>query len=100
MEILPKADYDMHSSKFFIIAHSLDGRTWEDDELVERTPIPRVREILGGRWDRSSSYGTYMKAFFSGAKKRVLVLGFHPDKTREEVLEQMKRIREGREDRS
>jgi hypothetical protein len=99
MEMLPQADYDMHQSRFFIVTASLDGETWTDDELVEGKPIPRVRELLGGRWSRSSSYGTYIKAFFNG-QKRVLVLGFPPDKTKEEVLAEMKRIREGREDRS
>jgi hypothetical protein len=90
----------MHDSDFFIVTHSLDGKTWSDDELVEKSPVKRVREILGGRWDRSSSYGTYMKAFFTGPKKRVLVLGFPPGKTRDEVLSEMERIRAGREDRS
>lgn len=99
MEMLPEADYSMMQSKFFILSASLDGETWQDDELVEGKPINRVRDILGGRWDRSSSYGTYMKAFFTG-QKRVLVIGFPPDKSREFVMEQMKNIREGREDRS
>lgn len=101
MEMLPQANYDMHQSQFFIVTHTLDGKNWSDDELVEKSPVKRVREILGGRWDRSSSYGSsYMKAFFSGPRKRVLVLGFHPKMTKEEVLTEMKRIREGREDRA
>jgi hypothetical protein len=100
MEVLPQADYDMHDSEFFIVTHTLDGQTWSDDELVEKTPVKRVREILGGRWDRSSSYGSFMKAFFAGPKKRVLVLGFPPGKSREFVESELRRIREGREDRS
>lgn len=96
MEVLPQANYDMHDSKFFIVTHTLDGQTWSDDELVERSPINRVRQILGGRWDRSSSYGSFMKAFFAGPKKRVLVLGFKPDASREFVEAELKRIREGR----
>lgn len=98
METLPTADYDIHDSKFFLISSSPDGVRWNDDEVAEKTPIPRVRELLGGRWESSKSYGTFAKAFFNG-QKRVLVLGFHPDKTREFVMEQVQKIREGREDR-
>lgn len=99
MTDLPQADYDIQQSKFFIVTSSSDGVTWNDDEIVEHTPIPRVRQLLGGRWEVSKSYGSFMKAFFNG-KKRVVVLGMKPSTTKEEAIEALKKIREGREDRN
>ncbi len=90
----------MEKCEFFLVT-SFDGSVWHDDELVENTPIPRVRELLGGRWERSKQWDTlpFAKAFFNG-ERRVLVLGFPPGKftTREQALEAVSQIREGRED--
>jgi hypothetical protein len=67
------------------------------DELIEGSPIPRVRELLGGRWERSSQYMPTVKAFFNGTR-RVLVMGFPLGKTKEEALEALNQITQGRED--
>ncbi len=87
----------MEKCEFFLVSHTFDGQKWEQDEVVEESPIPRVREILGGRWERSSSYHPMVKAFFNG-DKRVLVMGFPPGKTREEATQALKQIHSGRED--
>jgi len=87
----------MKQCEFFLVSHSFDGENWEQDELVEVTPIPRVRELLGGRWERSAQYMPTVKAFFNG-KKRVLVMGFPPEKTKEEALMALVEILKGRED--
>lgn len=86
----------MEQCQFFLIT-PFDGSKWGADELAEKNPIPRVRELLGGRWDRSSQYQPLIKAFFNG-DRRVLVMGFPPGKTREEALEALAQIKNGRED--
>lgn len=88
----------MEKSQFFLItAH--DGKRWLDDEVVEHTPIPRVRQLLGGRWETAKQYDTFVKAFFNG-QRRVLVLGFPPGKTREDAMVALRQIHDGREDLS
>ena len=87
----------MENSNFFLISHSLDGETWQPDELVEGTPMQRVRQLLGGRWDTSRQYHPFVRAFFNG-KRRVLVMGFPPGKSREEARAALHQINEGRED--
>lgn len=86
----------MEECNFFLIS-PFDGKNWGEDEIVESTPIPRVRELLGGRWERSSQYATTVKAFFNGPK-RVLVMGFPPGKTREDAFAALKQIQQSRED--
>lgn len=86
----------MEKCQFFLIT-PFDGSAWGADEIVEQTPIPRVRELLGGRWERSSQYQPLIKAFFNG-DRRVLVMGFPPGKTKEEALEALTQILQGRED--
>jgi hypothetical protein len=86
----------MEQCQFFLISHSLDGKTWQPDELAEQTPIPRVRQILGGRWDTSKQYHEFVRAFFSG-KRRVLVMGFPPGKTKEQAQAALQQIHEGSE---
>ena len=92
---------EMQKCGFFLVSHSPDGENWEADELVENTPIPRVRELLGGRWERSAQYMPMVKAFFNG-KARVLVMGFPPEKftSKEQALAAMREIHESREDLS
>lgn len=87
---------EMEKCEFFLIT-PFDGSAWGADEIVERTPIPRVRELLGGRWERSSQYMPTVKAFFNGVR-RVLVMGFPPGKTKEEALAALAEILKGRED--
>lgn len=91
----------MKKCEFFLVSHSFDGERWEQDELVESNPVPRVRELLGGRWEWSAQYMPTVKAFFNG-KKRVLVMGFPPEKfaTKEQAMAALYQIHEGREDLS
>lgn len=85
----------MKSSNFFLVTFH-DGRDWKDDELVEKTPINRVRQLLGGRWETSKQYDEFnMKVFFNG-QKRVLVMGFKPDATKAQAEAALRQIREGR----
>lgn len=89
----------MENSQFFLVtAH--DGNRWCDDEVVQGNPIPRVRQLLGGRWERSKQFDEFIKAFFSAGEKRVLVMGFKPGTTEEQVKVIMDQIRSGREDRN
>lgn len=86
-------------SKFYLVTFH-DGKEWQEDELVEKSPVPRVRQLLGGRWETSKQYDEFnMKVFYNG-QRRVLVIGFPPDKTKEEAIEAINRIRESREDRN
>ncbi len=90
----------MEKCSFFLISHSLDGETWQPDELVEQSQghyTKRVRDLLGGRWESSKQYHPFVRAFFNGAK-RVLVMGFPPGKTRADAHAALKQIHEGRED--
>jgi hypothetical protein len=87
----------MDKCEFFLVSHTYDGQNWEEDELVEESPLPRVREILGGQWERASTYHPMVSAFFNG-EKRVLVIGFPPGKTKEEAVQALKQIHSGRED--
>lgn len=86
----------MDECEFFLVT-PFDGERWQADEIVERNPIPRVRELLGGKWERSSQYMPTVKAFFSG-DRRVLVMGFPPGKTRDEVMHALRLVQESRED--
>ena len=89
----------MDKSQFFLIT-SHDGRRWLEDEVVEHTPIPRVRQLLGGRWETTKQYEEFnMRVFYNG-RKRVLVLGFPPGKTRTDAMAALRLIHEGREDLS
>lgn len=91
----------LKDSKHFLISY-FDGKAWADDEAVPHTPIPRVRQLLGGRWENKKDFddqGIPAAAFFNG-DKRVLVLGFKPETTAEGVQQALRQIREGREDRS
>lgn len=84
----------MENSDFFLIT-AFDGKAWQPDELVEQSPIPRVRQLLGGRWERSSKPHPFMRAFF-GKQKRVLAMGFPPGTTREKAEAALKQILEER----
>lgn len=85
------------AAKYFLISYSADGETWQPDELVEHTPVPRVRQLLGGRWEKSSQYTDYARAYFNGPR-RALVLSFPEGKTREDAEKALKEIHAGREE--
>lgn len=84
--------------QFYLIS-PYDGSKWLDDEVARETPIPRVRQFLGGRWDRSSQYHESIKAYFNGTRK-VLVMKFPEGTTQEMAHTILGTIREGREDLS
>jgi len=76
-----------------------DGKRWLDDEIAQHSPIPRVRQLLGGRWDRAKEFQPEVKAYFT-EHRRVLVMRFKPGTSIEEAHRILGTIREGREDRS
>jgi hypothetical protein len=90
---------EIQKCEFFLVTPVYDDGRQGEDELIELSPINRVREILGGRWERSSTYMPTVKAFFNG-KKRVLVMGFPVGTTREQAQAALRTIQEGREDLS
>lgn len=77
-----------------------DGKDWLDDEVAQHSPIPRVRQFLGGRWDRAKEFQPDVKAYFGASERRVLVMRFKAGTTVEEAHRILGTIREGREDRS
>lgn len=89
----------MENAKFFLLtAH--DGRRWLADEVAEGNPIPRVRQLLGGRWETTKRYEEFnMRVFFNGAR-RVVVISFKPEFTAAMVSQALREIHEGREDLS
>lgn len=89
----------MRDSKFFLITFH-DGREWKEDELAEQSPINRVRQLLGGRWETSKQYDELnMKVFYNG-QKRVMVMGFKPDATKADAEKALREIQQSREDRN
>ncbi len=86
--------------QFFLLSYTRDGIAWYD-EVAQYNFVPRVMQILGGRWERESSYDPMISAFFAG-DKRVLVIGFPPAKgwTLEKAQATLDNIRENREDLS
>lgn len=94
--------HSIKESRFFLVQYNGTGTEdgWGDEEIVQKTPVPRVRELLGGRWESSKDYEDFaMKVFFNG-QRRVLVMGFKPEMTQDQVLQALQQIRDGREDLS
>jgi hypothetical protein len=89
--------HSIKDSRFFLVSYN-DGTSeeaWTEGEVVRNSPVPLVRQLLGGRWETSRQYDEFaMKVFFNG-ERRVLVLGFKPDATESDVAEALRNLREG-----
>jgi hypothetical protein len=87
----------MQDSQYFLV-QGHDGTQWRDEEIVPHTPIPRVRQLLGGRWESSKEYDQFrMKVFFGNRGnqgKRVIVIGLKPGTTEQEAQDALRKIRE------
>lgn len=61
-------------SEFHLISAFVDGK-WQPDEVAEGNPLRRVRQILGGGWERAKGVLSEDRAMaaFRG-ERRVLVL--------------------------
>lgn len=86
----------MAQQQSFYLISPYDGRNWLDDEVANHTPVPRVRQFLGGRWETRKEFQEDIVAYYNGAR-RVLVLKFKDGTTQEQAHRILGQIREGRE---
>ena len=85
--------------ELYLLSPCLDGKKFDVDEIATHTPIPRIRQILGGSLSDKREYTPEISAYFNG-KRRVLVMRFKPGCTRDEADRILKNITEEREDLS
>lgn len=83
--------------ELYLLSPSYDGKKFDVDEIAMHTPVPRIRQLLGGSWATKREYTAEISAYFNGPK-RVLVMRFKPGTTRTEADEILKRITAERED--
>ena len=78
-----------------------DGNQWQKDELVQGKPFRRIRQLLGGGWEKKTGLLDEDRAMAAvRGERRVLVLRLNDDmqpEQAERIVERInaERIREG-----